>query len=57
MAGGESLLATAENIYKYGIETSKDKLVLLKNYRLLLQQEGRYSEAQKVTDQLDNFFG
>lgn len=49
-------IATAENIYKYGIETSKDKLVLLKNYRLLLQQEGRYSEAQKVTDQLDNFF-
>lgn len=47
---------TAENIYQYGLDISKDKLVLLKNYRLLLQQENRYTEAQKMTDQLDKIF-
>ena len=49
-------MATAENIYKYGLDISKDKLVLLKNYRLLLQQEGRFAEALKITDQLDRIF-
>ena len=49
-------ITTAENIYKYGLEISKDKLVLFKNYRLLLHHEGRYIEAQKITDQLDRIY-
>lgn len=38
----------AENIYRFGIATSDDKLVLMKNYRILLEDQGRFGEAKEI---------
>ena len=38
----------SEEIYAYGIENLPDRLTLLKNYRILLVDEKRYSEAREL---------
>lgn len=45
----------AEEVYQYGIARSADKLTLLKNYRLMLQAEGREQEAAAVAKQMAAF--
>jgi len=42
----------AEQIYRYGLNKSNDKLSLLKNYRTLLSSQGRVNEAEKITLQI-----
>ncbi len=39
---------TAEQIYLYGIEKSTEKLSLLKNYRTLLNRQGRTANAEQI---------
>lgn len=46
-------VATAEEIYRYGIAYAQDKLSLLKNYHLLLVNAGRDAEAFQIQTQLD----
>lgn len=41
---------TAEQIYRYGIQNANSRLALLKNYRLLLRDQGRETEAAKVDE-------
>ncbi len=43
----------AETVYRYGIATATEKLSLLKNYHLLLESQGRDSEAAAVERQLE----
>lgn len=45
-------LDTAEQIYRYAIEHSDEKLSLLKNYRMLLSSQGRVTEAALIEQQL-----
>lgn len=45
----------AEQIYQYGIEHAKDKLTLLKNYRILLLEQGRYEEAKQLTEKIAQY--
>jgi len=45
-------LAKAEEIYLYGIDKADDKLTLLKNYHILLTQQGRLDEAISVNRRL-----
>ena len=40
----------AEEIYKYGIEYTEDKLTLLKNYQILLNGQGRLEEANRLSE-------
>lgn len=47
--------ARAEEVYQYGIASAKEKLTLLKNYRLMLQEQGRDQEALAVTQQMAAF--
>ncbi len=44
---------TAEQIYRYGITHAQDKLSLLKNYHLLLTNQGRDVEAAQIQAQLE----
>jgi len=46
-------VATAEAIYRYGIEHAHDKLSLLKNYHALLVSSGRATEAAEIQSRLD----
>ena len=41
-------LAKAEDVYKYGIENLEDKISLLRNYRVLLEQQDRHDEVRKI---------
>lgn len=43
---------TAENLYRYGLEVSEDKVTLLSNYHYLLVRQGRIVEALAVKKQL-----
>jgi Tfp pilus assembly protein PilF len=43
----------AEEIYRYGIEHLADKVTLLRNYRILLNDQGRFAEADEVATQLE----
>lgn len=45
----------AEEIYKYGIKYAKDKLTLLKNYRILLREQGRYDEVNQISEKIENY--
>jgi len=42
----------AEKIYQYGIKNLPHKVSFLRNYRILLKQQGRYVEAAEVTETL-----
>ena len=42
----------AEELYLYGIENTISKVVLLKNYRILLQLENRLEEAEQISRKL-----
>lgn len=42
----------AEEIYRYGIEHLPDKVSLLRNYRLLLEHQGREAEALEMAARL-----
>jgi Tfp pilus assembly protein PilF len=42
----------AEEIYKYGILHLPDKVSLLRNYRILLQEQGRHDEAGIINERL-----
>lgn len=44
----------AESIYLYAIEHARDKLTLLKNYRVLLTSTGRLEEATLIDRRLQN---
>ncbi|MCC6201370.1 MAG: tetratricopeptide repeat protein [Gammaproteobacteria bacterium] len=46
-------LATAEFVYRYGIDHADDKLSLLKNFRVLLERSGRDAEARTIQHRLD----
>jgi tetratricopeptide (TPR) repeat protein len=46
---------TAEQIYLYGIEKSDEKLSLLKNYRTLLNNQGRTTEADEITQRIAKY--
>lgn len=43
---------TAENVYQYGIELADDEPVLLRNYSILLQEQGRLAEAEEIDSAL-----
>jgi len=44
--------ATAEQIYRYGIDTLPEKVSFLRNYRYLLKGQGRLAEAEAVDQAL-----
>jgi len=44
----------AEEIYKYGISISDEKLTLLKNYRVLLEAQGRMDEATGISKRINS---
>ena len=44
----------AEKLYLYGLENTISKVSLLKNYRILLNKEGRFEEANEISQQLAN---
>jgi len=44
----------AEELYKYGIKIASNKIVLLKNYKVLLLFQKRYDEAEKISRELEN---
>lgn len=44
--------ARAEQIYEYGIRHADDKLSLLKNYRIMLNQMGRYNKAEEISAEI-----
>lgn len=44
---------TAELVYRFGIEHARDRLTLLKNYAMLLQENGRTGEARAIQGRLD----
>ena len=46
--------AKAEELYKYGIKNAVNKIVLLKNYQILLQTQNRSEDAAKVAKELEN---
>ncbi len=46
---------TAEQIYLYGIEKFDEKLSLLKNYRALLNNQGRTTEADEITQRIAKY--
>lgn len=45
--------ATAEALYRHGIDHFRDKVSLLRNYRILLAEQGRSEEASEISRQLD----
>jgi len=45
-------LTKAEEIYQYGIHQASNKLTLLKNYHILLSEQGREEEAEAVSQRL-----
>jgi Tfp pilus assembly protein PilF len=45
-------LEKAEEIYRYGIENVKDQVSLLRNYRVLLEQQGRLNEVENINRKL-----
>jgi len=44
---------TAEQVYRYGIQNATSRLALLKNYRLLLREQGREADAKKIDELVD----
>jgi Tfp pilus assembly protein PilF len=46
-------LEKAEDVYKYGIENLEDKISLLRNYRVLLEQQDRHDEVRKINRTLE----
>ena len=44
----------AEELYKYGIKNAFNKIVLLKNYRVLLLTQNRNEDANRVAKELEN---
>lgn len=45
----------AEKLFKYGINNTDDKLNLLRNYKIFLQRERRFKEANKISSQLSSY--
>ncbi|MES2604737.1 MAG: tetratricopeptide repeat protein [Pseudomonadota bacterium] len=45
--------ARAEELYRFGIAHAEEKLTLLKNYRVLLEAQGRQTEALAIGEQLE----
>ena len=46
-------VAKAEAIFQYGIENLDDKLSLLKNYRILLNEQQRFAEAEEIGREIE----
>lgn len=46
-------LAKAEEVYLYAIDKLPNKLSLLKNYQLMLNQQQRYVEAEELNQRID----
>ncbi len=44
----------AEQLYQYGIEHAISKVGLLRNYRILLNHQKRFDEAEKISSELKN---
>ena len=44
----------AEELYKYGIKKALNKIVLLKNYQILLLAQNRVDDADKIAKELEN---
>jgi len=44
----------AEELYKYGIKHAINKIVLLKNYRVLLKTQNRTDDVNKISKELEN---
>lgn len=44
----------AEQLYLYGIEHALSKVGLLRNYRILLNHQKRFDEAEKISSELEN---
>lgn len=47
---------TSENFYRYGIDLNIDNLSLLTNYSVLLREQHRMKEFQKINDKIDTLF-
>jgi Tfp pilus assembly protein PilF len=45
----------AEQIYRYGLEFTDEKLSLLKNYRVLLKEQGRTAEAEEMAQRIASY--
>jgi len=45
----------AERVYQYGIARAQDKLTLLKNYRVLLLDQGRDKEAKQISREIEKY--
>jgi len=45
----------AEALFKYGIKKSKNNLNLLRNYKIFLQREKRFKDANKIARQLASY--
>lgn len=50
-------MTKAEEIYQYGIENLPNKVSLLRNYRVLLQGQGRFTEAEEIDTKLAELNG
>ena len=46
--------AKAEELYKYGIKNAFNKIVLLKNYQVLLLTQNRTADAERIAKELEN---
>ena len=46
--------AKAEELYKYGIKNAFNKIVLLKNYQVLLLTQNRIADAERIAKELEN---
>ncbi len=44
----------AEELYKYGIKNAQNKIVLLKNYQILLLAQNRLTDADRIAKELEN---
>ena len=44
----------AEELYKYGIKNALNKIVLLKNYQILLLTQNRQEDADRIAKELEN---
>ena len=44
----------AEELYKYGIKNALNKIVLLKNYQILLLAQNRSEAAERIAKELEN---
>lgn len=48
-------LEMAERLFEYGLKTTDNKLGLLKNYKILLKQQGRAEKIKEIDKQLESY--